>query len=277
LPSRSRTPAVESDIEAVTAAAVLEPAPPSKVSGLSKAAGILRSTSSKVVSSIAARAKEKYRVAPAAPEVDPFLEDIDHECDIAVIGGGATFVEAVRSAAEGGKHRVAACVGNPFMEWQMASPLFISDPRKHKEWLCGVPLTTGVTYIADCVTRVDHDDKIIHFGSRRSTLSYKALILCTGRRLPLLAPTPGDTLLERMSEVREAGKLIMRAKCVLLCGAGLIGAEVAATMRKQNPRIERIILLSRTGLVLSDTHSKVGAAATAPPQSLRHITPPPVP
>ena len=68
-------------------------------------------------------------------EVDPFLEDVPHAADIVVIGGGGTFFEAVRAAAEGlGReskpnkdgtpappaYTVTAVIGNPFVEWSMA-------------------------------------------------------------------------------------------------------------------------------------------------------------
>ena len=67
-------------------------------------------------------------------------------------------------AAAGGAHTVTACMGNPFCEFQLAAPLFVAEPTKHKEWLCGIPMIEGVRYVTDAVTRVDHNTKTISFG-----------------------------------------------------------------------------------------------------------------
>ena len=205
------------------------------------------------------------KTQPLAPadgqnqEFQPLIEDVNVTTDIVVIGGGPTFVAAVKCAANnGGKYAVTAVMGNPFLEWQQACGIFLGDPKRHKEFLCGRMETfavKGVEYIADCVTKIDPESRTISFGSRKSTLRYRACIVATGRRLPLLAPRPGDSLLERMAEVRSVGKAISQAHTVLLVGAGLIGVEVAADLRLRNRQVERIILLSRTGKALSDTHA----------------------
>lgn len=218
------------------------------------------------------------KAKPLAPadgqnqEFQPLISDVNVFTDIAIIGGGPTFVAAVKVASKnGGKYSVTAIMGNPFLEWQQACGIFFGEPKRHKEYLCGKMdtfMVPGVEYITDCVTKIDPESKVISFGSRKSTLTYRACIVATGRRLPLLAPRPGDSLLERMAEVRTVGKAISAAKTILLVGAGLIGVEVAADLRLRNRQVERIILLSRTGRALSDTHSveiqeKVGAKLEA--------------
>ena len=96
-------------------------------------------------------------VAPVAAA--PLLADADSEgqleCDIAVIGGGIAFQHAVRAAAAGGgkrKRSVTACLGNPFIEFSHAAPIFLADPSQHRRFLCGEPaavVVKGIRYIAD--------------------------------------------------------------------------------------------------------------------------------
>jgi hypothetical protein len=167
------------------------------------------------------------------------LEDAETEgeieVDICVIGGGIAFQSAVRAAAKSGKHSVAACIGNPFVEFGHAAPIFIADPTQHRRFLCGEPSAfvvkgVHVRYIADAVTRVDPEAQVVSFANRKGTLKYRALIVATGRRLPLLSPRPGDSLLDRLEEIRNAGRTLARAKKVLLVGGGLIGVEVATAI-----------------------------------------------
>ena len=197
--------------------------------------------------------------------VAPLLEATDHDandegelvCDIAIIGGGIAFQHAVRAAAKGGAHSVTACIGNSFLEFSHAAPIFLADHTQHRKYLCGEPerfVVPGVRYVADVVTRVDPEEKTISFGHRKATLRYRALIVATGRRLPLLTPRPGDSLIERMDEVRNVARCLAKATSVLCVGAGLIGVEVAADIRIRHPHLTRVYLLSKTGAPLSESH-----------------------
>lgn len=205
--------------------------------------------------------------APAPPsqkrparEAPTFVEDEaggDLECDIAIIGGGPTLFAAVNAAASGGKYRVAAVLGNAFFEYSHGAALFLTTPKKHKQFLCAAPegfMRPGVTYLHGEVDVVDAEDRILRFRDRKSTLRFKAVIVASGRRLPLLRPRPGDSLLERMREVRAVGKALASAHTVLLCGAGAIGVELAAEIRLRHPQIKRVVLLAPSGRALATTH-----------------------
>ena len=65
-------------------------------------------------------------------------------------------------------------------------------------------------------------------------------------------PRPGDSLLQRITEVRDVGKALAHASTVLLSGGGLIGVEIAADIRLRHPHLERLYLLCRAGAPLAD-------------------------
>lgn len=58
-----------------------------------------------------------------------------------------------------------------------------------------------------------------------ASISYKALILATGSKSPLITPSPGMSLSERISEVKAVGAALSKAKTVVFNGAGLVGVE----------------------------------------------------
>ena len=77
------------------------------------------------------------------------------------------------------------------MPSQHAAPIFLGEPKRHREFLCGDMkkfMVKGVEYITDCVTKIEPEKKTISFGSRKSVLTYRAVVVATGRRLPLLSP-----------------------------------------------------------------------------------------
>jgi len=94
---------------------------------------------------------------------------------------------------------------------------------------------------------------ITFVGGAVPPLSYGALIVATGAKLPLFAPTPGDTLLERATQVQATGAAIASANTVIINGSGLIGLEMAGDVRASNATA-LIIILARDGSVLKMSH-----------------------
>ena len=57
-----------------------------------------------------------------------------------------------------------------------------------------------INYVFDAVINVDPDVKVITFATSPQ-LEYKALVVATGSRLPLVYPVPGTSLAQRQEEV----------------------------------------------------------------------------
>jgi len=173
------------------------------------------------------------------------------DAGVVVIGGGVAMLHAVQDSVKL-KQKVTAVQGNPFLEWNLAGCYFLVHPECHKEWICPNPdvnAQKGVDYVYDKVTEVDPVAKKVKFASSPE-ISYSALIVATGSRLPLVIATPGQTLVERMDEVKHLGQVISLAKTVVISGAGLVGLEMAGNVRATYPDT-RVILLSRDGKVIS--------------------------
>lgn len=157
--------------------------------------------------------------------------------------------------------KVTACMGNPFLEFPMAACPFLVRPETHSKWVCADPESwkmKGVDYVFDKVTEVDPDTKTIKFSNpANEALTYKVLIVATGSKMPLIIPNPGDSLEQRVDQVKQAGAAIARAQTVVCSGAGLVGLEMAGDIRAAHPfetTKKRIVLLSRDGGVLRTTH-----------------------
>jgi NADH dehydrogenase FAD-containing subunit len=173
------------------------------------------------------------------------------DAGLVVIGGGVALLHAVQDALKL-KVKVTAVCGNPFLEWNLAACHFLVRPERHLEWVSPNPedfKLKGVDYVFDKVTEVDPSAKVVKFAGSPE-ISYSALIVATGSRLPLIIATPGHSLEQRMSEVKQAGEAISRAKTVVINGSGAVGLEMAGDVRARYPE-KRVIILSRDGKVIS--------------------------
>jgi len=170
--------------------------------------------------------------------------------DVAVIGGGLSLLHTVEYLAKAGV-KVTACMGNPFLEFGIASCLFLADPSKHSAWTAEPSAfkLPGVDYVFDAVTRIDPEAKAITFGSS-PPLTYRAVIIATGSRLPLFYPKPGATLAQRRAELEEVGRAVACARTVVLNGSGTVGVELAGDIKANHPQVE-VVLLARSGSVLN--------------------------
>jgi NADH dehydrogenase FAD-containing subunit len=123
--------------------------------------------------------------------------------DVAVIGGGMGLLHTVEDLSKAGV-KTTACMGTPFIEFIMASCPFLVDPNKHSAWYSEPESfkLPGVDYVFDAVTEINPHTKTISFA-KSPPLTYKAVIVATGLRFPLISPVPGTTLARRKEEVRE--------------------------------------------------------------------------
>jgi len=148
------------------------------------------------------------------------------------------------------KMKVLGAFGNPFLEFPMGACIFLNDPAKHTQYLCGNPETWKLKladYVFGNVTKVDPSKMTISFDAHPE-VQYKTLIVATGSKMPLIMPTMGDSVQQRMDEVKRVGHALKAAKTVVLNGAGAVGVEMAGDIRARN-KSARIVIISRDGRV----------------------------
>ncbi|CAK0800477.1 unnamed protein product [Prorocentrum cordatum] len=173
---------------------------------------------------------------------------------IVIIGGGIAFLHAVKVATKR-KCKVTAVCSNPFLEWPVSATLSLTRPGEHEKWLCQNPedfTVNGVEYIFDAVTKISPAEKTIQF-MKSPQITYGAVVVATGNRLPLLMPVPGESLEARKALVREAVAAVKAAKTIVINGAGLVGLEMAGDAKVAN-QAARVVLLSRSGELLVGSH-----------------------
>lgn len=172
---------------------------------------------------------------------------------VVVVGGGLSLLNYLEAAKT--TRNITVVMGCGFLEWPMASTYFLAKPEAHDEFLCCDPekyQKKGITYLVEVAQRVKPEEKVLVCASGKE-IPYEVLIVATGFKLPLLMPTPGQTLQQRKEEIKAAGATIRAARTVVLSGAGSIGLEMAGDIRVQYPD-KKVVLLSRTGQVLSGSH-----------------------
>ena len=155
--------------------------------------------------------------------------------DVAVVGAGMGAFHAVEELVKKSKNtKVAFIHGYTFQEWPLAAAIFLNNPAEHEKWTCGPPEKwqqkwPNVQYFLSSVESIDCEKKEIKLMNKGpnagASISYKAIILATGSKSPLITPAPGMSLLERVEEVRACGKALKSAKTVVFNGSGLVGVE----------------------------------------------------
>jgi len=93
------------------------------------------------------------------------------------------------------------------------------------------------------------------------SVPYDVLVVCTGFDCPVLYPRLGVSLAERKSEVAEVAAAILKAKTVVVNGAGAIGVEVAGCIQSAY-RNKTVVLVSRDA-VLKTFPEKLSAKVVA--------------
>ncbi|CAE7897667.1 ptaL [Symbiodinium microadriaticum] len=199
--------------------------------------------------------------------------------DVAVVGAGLSAFHAVEVLAKS-KKSVAYIHGFTFQEWAMAAAVFLNSPEEHVKWTSGDPEKwmvkkwTNVEYFLSPAETVNCDQKeitLMHKGpDAGKVINYKVLIVASGQNSPLLTPTAGMSLSERISEVRACGEALKQAKTVVFNGAGLVGLEMCGDFRARNGYGARVVLLTRSGKVLD---SDFGDKAEKPdPKMVAKVT-----
>jgi len=179
--------------------------------------------------------------------------------DIVVIGGGIGAWHCVHELLEASKKqkglKITAVLGNPFYEFNLAAGVFLTDPEAHSKYVSADPAffqQKGVNYIFEPAKKIDPERKTVSF-EHHSPLAYKACVIATGSKMPLVITTPGFTFQERHKEVKDVYAAIKQQGAVVLNGAGMVGVEMAGDIRARNPE-KTIYLISRAGKVLSNSH-----------------------
>mmetsp|Transcript_70659 Transcript_70659/g.165700 ORF Transcript_70659/g.165700 Transcript_70659/m.165700 type:complete len:443 (-) Transcript_70659:106-1434(-) len=181
--------------------------------------------------------------------------------DIAVVGGGLAAFHAVDIIVKAKKATVAFVHGFTFQEFPIAAATFLTNPADHEKWTCGEPekwqkftAADKVEYFLSSADMIDCDNKEITLMNKGphagAVISYKVLIVATGQKSPMILPTAGMSLSERISEVQACGAALKAAKTVVFNGAGLVGLEMCGDFRAKMGYGARVILLTRSGKVL---------------------------
>ena len=121
--------------------------------------------------------------------------------DVAVVGAGPVAFDAVELLAKKAKKtKVAFIFGYTFREFGMAAAIFLNNPAEHEKWVCGVPEKwkakwENVQYFLSSVETIDCDKKEIKLMEKGpdagKVISYKAVILATGSKSPLMTQNLG--------------------------------------------------------------------------------------
>lgn len=188
------------------------------------------------------------------------------EFTIVIVGGGISALEAVPFALnQDPEATIAVVTGNTFLEFSMAASIFLLDSTEHPQWVSGDPenwkvKNKNVKYFHTGVESCDCDTRMIVLGQDQGAIKYKTLIVATGSRMPLVTPEVGQSLKDRMDEVKAFDTACSKAKTVVFNGAGLVGVEFCGEFRLKYPNA-KIILISRSGTILD---SDFGAKAEQP-------------
>ena len=169
------------------------------------------------------------------------------EFDVAVVGAGPAAFHAVDEIVKKSKTTTVAYVhGYTFKEWSMAAAIFLNNPEEHKIWVAGDPEKwkmpkakwPNVTYFLSAPEAIDCEKKEVRLMNKGpnagSVISFKAVIVATGSNSPLISPSAGMSLPERIAEVKACGQALKGAKTVIFNGAGLVGLEMCGDFRAKN-------------------------------------------
>lgn len=162
------------------------------------------------------------------------------EAGIVVIGGGIGGLQAAKEASKG-SNRVTLILSNPFLEFTMAASAYINNPAEHSNWIAGRPADfqfPGVDYIFEPAIRVDAAAKTVTCASG-TVVAYKALIVATGSKTPLMCPRPGDSVVQRLEEVRQLLQRLPRRVRLLSLEAGLCQSRSQAIFGQPTARARR--------------------------------------
>ncbi|HSU48239.1 MAG TPA: FAD-dependent oxidoreductase [Arthrobacter sp.] len=173
---------------------------------------------------------------------------------VVIIGAGYAGVMAANRLAGHGDH-LSISVVNPVSD-------FVERIRLHEvaagsRATAAVPLKSlvngRVSVIDDSASRVDPDNRRVHFASGRTPVGYDALLYAVGSgKAPVGVPDSAYAFGDAASAARLRTRLprLNQDAIVSIVGAGLTGIELAAEVAQQHPQL-RVRLISR-GFIAGD-------------------------
>ncbi|MFF2318387.1 NAD(P)/FAD-dependent oxidoreductase [Arthrobacter sp. NPDC058097] len=182
--------------------------------------------------------------------------------DVVIIGAGYAGVMAANRLA-GSNHDLRVSVINPVADFVERIRLHevAAGSRATAAVPMGSVLAGHVDFIEDSASRIDPDDRRVHFASGREPIGYDVLLYAVGSGLvssgaPDGAYGFGDA--ESAARLRAGLTRLDRGATVSIVGAGLTGVELAAEVAQKYPQL-RVRLISR-GLIAGGL-SESGATA----------------
>lgn len=175
---------------------------------------------------------------------------------IIIIGmgvSGSSLLKTLSAKAKGVE--LVAIYGHDFLEWNLAATYFLANPGSYSQFVSQDKSQfqqKNVDYVYDVCTGVRLEEKVVELKSGKE-MSYDALILAPGYKLPLIQRQLGCSFEERKDEVESWGAAIAAAKTVVISGPGAVGMEYAGDIKRAYPSC-RVVVLSRTGKVLNDAY-----------------------
>ena len=186
-----------------------------------------------------------------AVQVAPYKKPVEH---IVIVGAGAGafgFVKAFREINTTDQITVISNEDLPFYNRVML-PHYVSGDQQWEELVkmrdeeeksvYAIQHIRGVT-----VTRIDRENKYVE-DSRGIKTTYDTLILGTGSRpaLPKDIPSlPGIFSIRRRSDADNLRKFLRKDASVVIIGGGLLGLEMAASLREMGVHITVVQRVSR--------------------------------
>lgn len=173
---------------------------------------------------------------------------------VVIIGAGYAGIMAANRLAGNGRD-LSIVVINPVAD-------FVERIRLHEvaagsRATAAVPmrsvLSGQVSVVQDSASRIDADNRRVHFASGRTPLDYDALLYAVGSgwapsRVPEGAYGFGDP--ESAARLRVRLSWLDQGAVVSIVGAGLTGIELATEIAQQHPRLQ-VRVVSR-GLIAGD-------------------------
>ena len=98
------------------------------------------------------------------------------------------------------------------------------------------------------VSELDCDAKLATLKDG-TTLSYKAVVMATGIKIPLTIPT-GTSLKDQMSEVRALHAVMKSTKIMVINGASLVRLELCGNFRAKISTTAHLVLVSCSSTIL---------------------------
>ncbi|MFP3462955.1 FAD-dependent oxidoreductase [Arthrobacter globiformis] len=180
---------------------------------------------------------------------------------VVIIGAGYAGVMAANRLA-GSNHDLRVSVINPATDFVERIRLHevAAGSRATAAVPMGSVLAGHVDFIEDSASRIDPDNRRVHFSSGRAPIGYDALLYAVGSGqassgVPEGVYGFGDA--ESAARLRTGLTRLDHGATVSIVGAGLTGVELAAEVAQQYPQL-RVRLISR-GLIaggLSDSGSQ---------------------